>query len=284
MDTQKIKAVLSAVEHKSLSKAAEEFSYTPSAFSHIADSLEKELGVKLLVRTHLGVELSEEGKRLYDKMQAVINAERKLLEEVQKISGKKCKQLHIGTYSSISVHMLPEILREFKEIHTEINISITVGDSLKDWLNNGTADIIFAQEGGNTDNEWFPIIKDDFVAVVPESEFSDNETIKCEELYKYPFIKTNEHYVNSFFDQTKFNEIINVESVDDMSVVSMVREGMGVAILPSLVLKNQTNGVRTLKLEPEISRTLGFSYKRDADRTSAKMEFVQYLKKKFKLH
>ncbi len=55
MDIQKIKVILSAIEHKSLSRAAEEISYTPSAMSHIADAIERELGVKILQRTPLGM-------------------------------------------------------------------------------------------------------------------------------------------------------------------------------------------------------------------------------------
>ena len=62
METQKIKAILLAAEKKSLSAAAEELSYTPSAMSHMADALEEELGVKILERTRMGVELSEAGK------------------------------------------------------------------------------------------------------------------------------------------------------------------------------------------------------------------------------
>ena len=43
MDTLKIKAILAAARHRSLSKAAEEFSYTPSAFSHMLAGFEEEI-------------------------------------------------------------------------------------------------------------------------------------------------------------------------------------------------------------------------------------------------
>ena len=66
MDTLKIKAFLLVVKHKNFSLAAKELSYTPSALSHIADSLENELGVKLFNRTRKGVEITEDGKMLYE--------------------------------------------------------------------------------------------------------------------------------------------------------------------------------------------------------------------------
>ena len=42
MDTFKIKAIVTAVQHQSLSRAAEEFSYTPAAFSHMIAAFEKD--------------------------------------------------------------------------------------------------------------------------------------------------------------------------------------------------------------------------------------------------
>ena len=62
MDTFKIKAIVAAVQHQSLSRAAEEFSYTPSAFSHMTAAFEKELGIQIFRRHSRGVELTEEGK------------------------------------------------------------------------------------------------------------------------------------------------------------------------------------------------------------------------------
>ena len=58
MDTVKIRAVLAAAKYGSLSKAAQEFSYTPSAFSHMLVTFEKELGVRIFERSSKGVTLS----------------------------------------------------------------------------------------------------------------------------------------------------------------------------------------------------------------------------------
>ena len=88
METMKIKAILSAAKYKSLSRAAEDFSYTPSALSHMADSLEEELGVKLLLRTRTGVSLTEEGMLLAEKMDAVLRAENELIAAASEIGGE----------------------------------------------------------------------------------------------------------------------------------------------------------------------------------------------------
>ena len=156
MDTQKIKAILSAIGHKSLSKAAEELSYTPSAMSHIADSIENELGVKILMRTPLGVSLSDDGKELYGYMTALIDAEKNLVSAAASLTQSKENRLRIGTFSSISQSFLPEIISQFRTEYPNIRISVSVEDSLNDWLANDLVDIIFADELSFGDNMWIP--------------------------------------------------------------------------------------------------------------------------------
>ena len=102
MDTKKIKAILSAIEYKSFSKAADALSYTPSALSHIADNLEQELGVKIIIRSPLGISLSKEGEELYDYMLAIVEAEKKLMSASLALSKATENHLRIGTFSSIS--------------------------------------------------------------------------------------------------------------------------------------------------------------------------------------
>ena len=63
MDTKKIRALLTALDTGSLTAAAEELGYTQSGLTHMMNSLEDELGVKLLVRSKGGVRLSPAVRR-----------------------------------------------------------------------------------------------------------------------------------------------------------------------------------------------------------------------------
>ena len=74
MDTMKIRAVLAAAKYGSLSKAAQEFSYTPSAFSHLLASFEADLGLRLFQRSSKGVILSPQGAALLPKFEAMLSA------------------------------------------------------------------------------------------------------------------------------------------------------------------------------------------------------------------
>lgn len=55
MDTRKVRALIAVVESGNMTAAAEELGYTPSGMSRMMDTLEKELGIPLLIRSNGGV-------------------------------------------------------------------------------------------------------------------------------------------------------------------------------------------------------------------------------------
>ena len=277
MDIQKIKVILSAIEHKSLSRAAEEISYTPSAMSHIADAIERELGVKILQRTPLGISLTPEGQEIYPHLLAIVEAEKNLLRVTNSVKTAKENHLRIGTFSSISQELLPEIISKFRLAHPEIKISVSVEDNLQDWLEYGLVDVIFADQLCFGENEWIPIKEDPFVAVFPEGMLNDKKVVSKEELYDHTYISINEKLLEPYFDQTKFPNVVNFESVDNVSVLYMIKQGLGFSVLPSLMTNKKIKGVKTLKLDPPVIRTIGFAYKKDGKLSHGAKLFINYL-------
>lgn len=280
MDTLKIKAFLLAEKYKSFSRAAEEFSYTPSAFSHIADSLEQELGIKLFNRTRRGVELTQAGKELYDKFVAVVNAERELVEAASVLSDGKKNELRIGSYSSIALHILPGILQDFKELYPSVKTSILVDDVMQGWLDNNTADVILSEKPFERNVKWYPIMEDEYVVAAHKSIFPNREKICKEELYGHTFIRTGEEALNSYLDYSSFKETITLKSIENDSVISMIKENIGLSVLPALTMKNCPEEVKVLKLEPKLSRTVGIAFKTGKLPWSAE-QFIRHVKKNF---
>lgn len=280
MDTQKIKVILSAIEYKSLSKAAEENSYTPSAMSHIADSIEHELGVKILERTPLGISLSQDGEELYSYLVALVEAEKNLMRASNALIKSKENHLRIGTFSSISQSILPEIISEFRIAHPNIKISVSVEDHLRDWLENNLVDVIFTDELSFGNNMWIPVFEDPFVAVVPSDMFKEKRKVSKEELYQHTYVSINEKILDRYFDKSRFQNVLDFESVDNVSVLYMIQHGLGFSILPQLMTNQRIHGIKTLKLEEPICRTIGFAYQKNVKQTYATKTFIDYLMSK----
>ena len=62
----------------------------------------------------------------------------------------------------------------------------------------------------------------------------------------------------------------------------MVKEGIGVSVLPSLTAKKHAKGVHTARLEPELYRPLGVSYRKSSHSSFGVAKFIEYIKKRYK--
>lgn len=278
MDGIKAKAFLAVKRTGSFSKAAEEFNYTPSAFSHIADGLENELGVKLFNRSNRGVTLTPAGKALTDYFSAYLAAENELIAKARAFSQKG--EIKIGAFSTISQFILPKIIKEYKAKKPSVKISLYVGDDAEKTLFSGASDVVFS-DGINAEGcETLSIADDPFVAIFPSGKIS-KRTVEKDELYDYVFITTGEECIEKYFDMTRFKEVVRLKCDDYASIVSIVKEGVGVSVIPKLSLGRKVKGIATAEIKPKFSRTLCVLYKKESKNRACVNEFIEYLKTRF---
>lgn len=280
METFKIRAILATVEYKSLSKAAEEFSYTPSAFSHMLTAFEKELGLRIFERTSKGVTLTEAGKALYPHFKKMVQCEKELQKTADSVKRSVPHVLRIGAYSSLSRHLLSEFTQKLKKEYPHIQLSVQVADTLINWIEEDKADLIFADERSLRSREWFPLAEDRFYVVAPPGMLDGKDSVTREELYQYPHIFTDDFYIRPYFETEKFKDFIYFKSEDDLSLLNMVKDGHGITVVPELVLKETLTGVSVLTLEPELKRRVGFAYSKERIRALGLTEFINTIKAK----
>jgi DNA-binding transcriptional LysR family regulator len=76
---------------------------------------------------------------------------------------------------------------------------------------------------------------------------------------------------------------VHFHSDDDLSVIHMVKQGFGIAVLPELVLRGNAEGVSVLSLSPPLTRTVGFAYNKHSDSIfPALAQFVKFVKENAK--
>ncbi|MBQ5738828.1 MAG: LysR family transcriptional regulator, partial [Oscillospiraceae bacterium] len=86
MESKKLKALLTAVELGSFTKAAEVLGYTQSGLTHMMNSLEKEVGFTLLERGRGGVSLTEDGERVAPAIRDFLQANSRLDSMIEQIA------------------------------------------------------------------------------------------------------------------------------------------------------------------------------------------------------
>lgn len=278
MDTGKIKIFLRSAETESFSKVAEEFNYTPSAISHMCDSIEEELGLKLLTRNFSGVKLNEVGRALYPELKRFVEVENEIMF-LAKTLGQKQKQIRIGVYSSLASTILPQILKKFKKDMPEINVSINVlSHEFQQLMKNNTIDLLFSSDIDGFNFEWLPLFEDPYYVALPENEQLKEKTINKEDLYNYPLIMTEKRIIQKNFDISKFKDVLDYKTEDYSLALDMVKEGVGVTLIPNVAKDKRIKGVKYVKLQPEIKRIIGLYYKKPMLRRKEIKTLIEYLK------
>lgn len=278
METFKIQAIMSAYKHKSLSKAAEEFSYTPSAFSHMLTSFEEELGVKIFKRTSKGVELTPEGNVLIKNFEKILSCESELLKTASAFRSNYENEIKIASYSSISRTFLTDLIKKFRKENPEIKLTVEVVDDIIGYMAKNKADILFGINLIDKDYETVSFLSDEYLLVGIKELLKGKKEISRDELYSYPVIFTDDEGWRECFDKKKFTEMFYFRSEDDLSIIKILKEGMGVTLLSKLMLKSANVGLSTCKIVPKIVREVCFAYRKDKKNTYALSKFIKSFK------
>ncbi|GAB0111366.1 LysR family transcriptional regulator [Pseudoalteromonas distincta] len=112
-------------QQQSFSRAAESLNLVPSAVSRQINELEKWLDIRLINRTTRSLSLTEDGKAYLLKLsdiRAQVTELRRSKTQLQQIKGliKITAPIMIGQY------MLPVALAEFKELHQDVDLAISL--------------------------------------------------------------------------------------------------------------------------------------------------------------
>ena len=267
MDDGKLRALLTAVECGSFSKAAAQLGYTQSAMTHLVNKLEAEVGCTLLERDSQGIRLTDAGKQLLPYIQNVICACDTLLQEAAEQNDPRTRTLRIGCFASIARARLPELLRAFRELHPEIKMDVLVrGDELPAALASGEIQLALVDEARAQGFDFLPLADTPLVAVVPPDFPWEGET----------FLSSPDQYIEPFLPPD--TPRLEVTASDDGSILSMVAGGLGVSVLSSFSLVGYEGQVRVLQLEKPIALRLGAAVKSvNTIGTSARM-FLTFLR------
>ena len=75
----------------------------------------------------------------------------------------------------------------------------------------------------------------------------------------------------------KLQPHVQLRTVDDYAVMSMVESGLGLSILPGLILRRIPYKIVIRPLDVPASRTLGLALRKDAPKPLAVRRFLDYL-------
>jgi len=281
---QKYQALIKTVEYGSFTKAAEVLGYTQSSVSKMIADLEQEWHVNLLERSRAGVQLTSDGMALLPFAQALADDYRMMQDEVAELNGLQQGLIRIGTFSSVATHWIPRIIQAFQNDYPGIQYELLLGDyaEIEEWLSEGRIECGFLRLPTRSNFETIFLEKDELVAVLPKNHrLSKKEKLKPADLQDEPFMLL-EHggktEVSEFLEQNKVMPDIRFTTWDDYAIMSMVESGLGIGILPRLILKRIPYDVEIRSFTKPFYREIALAMRNQKTASTAVKRFVQYLK------
>lgn len=281
-------AFIKVIETGNFTKAAEELGYTQSAISQMVNSLEKELSTTLILRSRTGITLTPDGEEFLPYIRNISNSHKELQEKQKEMRGLQSGLIRIGTFSSVACHWLPNLIRSFKEQYPAVHFDIYQGEYtvICNWIKEGVVDFGFVNPEAVSKLTSIPLLEDEMHVVLPANHCLAPKTkISLEEVIEEPYILLNEGEINealTLFEENSLEPNIQYRVHDDYAIMSMIEQGLGISILPELVLDRCPYNIVTKSLSPSVKRTISLAYKDKRVLPIASRYFIDFLIKNFK--
>ena len=270
MNITKYETLAAVVELGSLTRAAAELGCTQSAVSHAINSLEQELGFAVLTRSRAGVKLTEDGRRLMPAVRNVLTGQERLSQIASSIRGLDRGTVRIGTFTSVGVHWLPGIIKAFQHDYPGVDIKLLNGDyfDVEQWL------IVTPSAGRQA-------VEDRLLAILPAgSRFASYPKFPLRECETEPFItllESSNHDARRALEAAGVKPNIKYSTKDDYAIIAMVEQGLGVSIMPELLLRDRHENIVMKELVPPAKRVIGLAIPEASLRSPATRRFEEYI-------
>lgn len=282
MNIQKYMAFVKTIEYGSLTKAAEALNYTQSGISRMIKDLETEWGVSLLERGRSGVSLTSDGIKLLPQLKRICNEQEILLTQIEELHGIQSGMIRIGTFSSVATHWLPNMIKIFKKDYPKIDFELLLGDytEIESWILEGRVDFGFLRLPTKAELETVFLEQDRLMVVIPENHpLADCEKFPVNELMNSPFMlleKGAKAEISKIFDKHHISPQVHFTTWDDYAIMSMVENGLGISILPELILQRIPYRIIPKELEVPAFRSIGIAMREKKLLSLAAKRFIEY--------
>lgn len=283
MNIQKYMAFIKAVEYGSFTKAAEVLNYTQSGISRMINDLETEWGVLLLERGRGGVSLTSDGLKLLPQLKRVCNEHEILLTQIEELHGIHTGIIRIGTFSSVATHWLPNMIKIFQKDFPKIDFELLLGDytEIESWITEGRVDFGFLRLPTKPGLETIFLEQDRLLVVIPQDHpLADYDTFPINELSNSSFMlleKGAKAEISEIFEKHKVIPQVHFTTWDDYAIMSMVENGLGISILPELILQRIPYQIIAKELEVPAFRNIGVAMRDKKLLSLAAKKFLEYL-------
>ena len=287
MENTKLKAFTECVRCGSITGAAESLGYTPSAVSQLITSLERDLGLQLLIRSKRGVKLTSEGETLMPSINRCLASENEIYQLANELKGITTGKLTIAAYPSVATNWLPGIIRRYKNDYPGIKINIMecIRSDIYNHFEHNEADLAIFAYSEPMPYEWIPLADEAVIAVIPEDHpLAEAKSFPIKECENYDFVMGswgNEAEIIEILDKNDVHPDIKYTTYDTPATLAMVRMGLAMSLVNELSAQYWSEHLVKLPLDPPEKITFGIALPSRSRLSNAAEKFLQYAMEAF---
>ncbi len=264
MDHNSLRAFLSLSKTLHFARASRECFMSPSALSRTIRRLEEEIGQRLFIRDNRSVELTPAGVEVrryaVEALEGWESLQGSLARGGDAVSGE------IVLYSSVaaSYTVLSDLFRDFRRKHPGVHIRLRTGDPAEaiGQVQTGAADVtVAARPPSLPKNLVFKTVTVTPLVFIAPAVSSEAESLTRRRPIPWPRVPMvisqaglSRKRADKWFRAGGIRPRVYAEVSGHEAIVSMVRLGCGVGIVPRIVLErfSQEGEVRVLDVQPPL--------------------------------
>jgi DNA-binding transcriptional LysR family regulator len=261
-------------------RAAEELFLTQPSLSRQIAALEAELDATLFRRAPAGVTLTAAGEVLLPIARRMLGDASSARAQLDELAGLRRGRVRLGAPPTLCVSLVADVLAAYRAAHPGIELHITEGGSrsLVDALDEGALDLALVVTRGEHASapatELIPLLSEELVVVSAVGAGERQREVALAQLATMPQVAFSRSYdlrvaTDAAFAAAGLTPTIVVEGAEMDAVLRFVERGIGVAVVPAMVVIDRP-GLRSTRLvRPQLTRTVNLARRIDVGPSAA---------------
>ena len=293
IDLELYRVFYEVVKYKNISKTAESMYISQSAITQSIQKLETMLGGKVFYRNKNGVELTEEGKNLYeyikDSIETMSNAENIFSKYINLEKGT----IRIGGGNSLLSYLIFEPFLTFIQKYPDINVSINSGitDNLMQKLANGELDIVVLnlpyKNKKYSNVEITPLKKSSYCFFASKQYIKEHPIKELKELENHTLIlpkapSSKKKILDEYCDKENLSLNANYDVSSSSIMKRLVLNNIGIGFTNIENIKEISDNIKIIKKIELDTTNEGIATLKKNMSTKATLELVKEIKQYYK--
>ena len=264
----KLRTFYYVARYSNARRAAQTLYITEGAVSQALADLERRLSRKLFVRMHRKTTLTSDGITLYKLVAPIVERCENIWSEFERIVGTLKGKIRIASWTGMVLHVLPEYVMQFKAAYPECDIILynVSNKEIISMVRKGDADMgIGSIQKLPPEIVGWELWRFSRCCIAPLGHpLSKMDHVTLEDLAKYPFILADRGGVGGIRQEALLRSCnpdlkVVIEAVNWEVVIKYVEMGVGVSIVPEIVLQTEDKKSLFFQNMSESEERLGFS-------------------------